>query len=52
MLFTADPAPAFSRGTALMIALVAGVIVRPMPAPMTNICTSITHCGVVADTNA
>ena len=34
VLLTADPAPAFSRGTALMIAFVAGAIVRPMPEPM------------------
>ena len=31
-----SPAPAFSRGTALMIALVAGDIVRPMPRPNTD----------------
>ena len=33
VLFTAEPAPAFSRGTAPMIAFVAGDIVRPMPKP-------------------
>jgi hypothetical protein len=47
VLFTADPAPDFSRGTALMIASVAGDIVNPMPRPNPTSTSSMVQIGIV-----
>src|SRR4051794_12210784 len=52
VLLTAEPAPAFSRGTALMMAFVAGDIVSPMPRPIPTISSSMTHCGIDSVVNA
>ena len=44
--FTADPTPAFDRGTDDMISPVAGAAVMPMPAPSTANAAATTRYGV------
>src|SRR5919204_140513 len=38
---TAEPTPAFARGTTSMIVSVAGALVKPIPVPKRTICAAI-----------
>ncbi len=47
VLVTAEPAPAFSRGTIDMATVVAGAITMPPPMPQASSSSSMAHTGVV-----
>ena len=51
MLLTAEPTPAFSRGSVDITDSVAGGITLAMPAPMTKKITPRTHSGVSRSMN-